>query len=429
MNSCFSKVIREKSQAYLKSYLEKRNFQHLLLSSTEAVEEASESADSEVAADNLSLSFDSKTYLSDYTDKPHKESFKTRLPLPKVKLAGKLIKEKEIKVYFLDSSKSILVCPRGKFTTSWEICNRLGELIGLSPQVQGYFCLWVTESILELALKFNYEPFIVRKHYPETTFRFLRRPIKSSVEPVFVYRRDPFLDKYIEKGITDPCAIKLLYDECRFNVLNKYPISARDVAQLAGLDMQLIFGDWMESTYSEQFLSQRKIFELIPKFIQAKNDEKTWRSLVSEAHKKYQGKNDVLLIQKLYIQYCHQFPFYGCSFIYGRICFDAKYRESKGAINSAFGDFMRVGVNSEGIFIIDHAKNELKLHLGYYEFNWQYSDIDKLLYLEFGDLKYFKTLLIMTPQGELMEGLILSFMEMQLIRNRIARGVKENAPK
>jgi hypothetical protein len=65
----------------------------------------------------------------------------------------------------------------------------------------------------ELMLKPHYEPYRVRKQWPEIMMAFTRIPYTEECRPRIEYRTHAFLTKYVEKSVTDPCAIRLLYDE------------------------------------------------------------------------------------------------------------------------------------------------------------------------------------------------------------------------
>eukprot|EP00122_Pirum_gemmata_P008393 Pgem_evm1s7736 len=278
----------------------------------------------------------------------------------------------------------------------------MSEIVALRPESKAYFSLWFAEPALELCLKHNYEPFMVLKNYPEISLKYTRRPIKQNLTPRIEYRRNPFVSKYAERSITDPCAIKLLYDQCRTMIMTSmYPINDIDAAQLAGLDMQLIFGDYDCNFYDEEYLSDNALLELIPGTLKNRHSVKEWREL-----------------------YCNQFDFYGCTFFYGRVCFEVNVKK-KGVIASSLGDVMRIGVNSEGIFIMDHYKNELRLQFDFYEINWQYSDADKLLYIEFGNLGAHNSVLFVSAQGEILESMILRFMEMRQERESLSEKVHQ----
>jgi hypothetical protein len=62
-------------------------------------------------------------------------------------------------------------------------------------------------------LKPHYEPYRVRKQWPEIMMAFTRIPYTEDCRPRIEYRTHAFLTKYVEKSVTDPCAIRLLYDE------------------------------------------------------------------------------------------------------------------------------------------------------------------------------------------------------------------------
>eukprot|EP00122_Pirum_gemmata_P006324 Pgem_evm1s5779 len=61
-----------------------------------------------------------------------------------------------------------------------------------------------------------------------------------------------------------------------------YPIDDIDAAQLAGLDMQLLFGDYEDRFYDPEFLGTQALRELIPATLCPLQSEEVWRDLVAE---------------------------------------------------------------------------------------------------------------------------------------------------
>eukprot|EP00123_Amoebidium_parasiticum_P016654 comp23535_c1_seq1/m.39640 comp23535_c1_seq1/g.39640 ORF comp23535_c1_seq1/g.39640 comp23535_c1_seq1/m.39640 type:complete len:506 (-) comp23535_c1_seq1:681-2198(-) len=330
--------------------------------------------------------------------------------------------ELDLRVCLMDGTRKMLAFDNGKKTTAQDVYHRMANVLALQPESRPFFALWITEQALDLLIKPHYEPFKLRVQWPEIMLKYTRRPFDHASNPRFEYRRHAFVTKYVERSIKDPVAIKLLYDECRFNIMSSlYPISVVDAAQLAGLDMQLIFGDYDPAKHGEGFLSEDGLKELIPKHLIQSEKLPVWINLISRVHQYHKGKNDPTLLHRLYLQYCRQFPFYGASFFYGKLSTDNR----RMVMQDTPLELVRIGINIDGVHIVHHQTNTLRHTLPLDEIAWHASEVDRMLYIEYGSEACPQTITIITPQAFLIETMMLRFLGMKNEQDRIVESMQQ----
>jgi len=81
-----------------------------------------------------------------------------------------------------------------------------------------------------------------------------------------------------------------------------------DTVYLAGLLMQIRFGDHDPGTHRPGFL-QEGLETFVPKhlmFNQLKTVE--WERRIYGSHLEFKGKTDIFLLHRLFLQFCWQFP-------------------------------------------------------------------------------------------------------------------------
>eukprot|EP01134_Creolimax_fragrantissima_P002306 CFRG2306T1 len=314
----------------------------------------------------------------------------------------------ELTISLLDGSATKYTFAGGKKTTAQDVVDTMATACGLSKEAKSACALWIHEQALELLLKPHFEPYKVRKQWPEIMFTFTRRPYDVPCIPRFEFRKNPFLTKTAETSIEDPAFIILLYTECRYNVIScLYPCSVKEAAQLAGLDVQLAFGDYNPNINPDIFYSEARVKECISRSLVGKLKISEWVELISKAHRHHAGR-DPVLIHRLYLNLCRQWSHYGCTWFYGRVC-----NETKEVIaQDTPTELIRIGVNYDGIHLINHITNTIIVYVPLDQLAWYASELDKLLYIEYGDPKKPTPMSIITPQARIVETMILRFLAM-----------------
>eukprot|EP00124_Ichthyophonus_hoferi_P003477 Ihof_evm2s302 gene=Ihof_evmTU2s302 len=261
----------------------------------------------------------------------------------------------------------------------------MASAVGLPSSTQCLFALWITELPFELQFKPYYEPIHVYKQWPDIMHKFTRKPLNLPTNARLEYRRQAFTTKQNDRSILDPITIKMLYDECRFNVMSSvYPISVPDAVQLAALDLQLILGDYDPMTNNELFYSEDVLNELVPSHLIQSESVSTWAILIGTTHQVYKGK-----------------LFMGST---------NELEEQEVPLDL---EVVRIGVNMEGLHIIHHQTNVLQYYIPLEHMAWYASEGDRMLYIEYGVEVEPMTITIITPQALLVETVILRFLEMK----------------
>ncbi|KNC73856.1 hypothetical protein SARC_13586, partial [Sphaeroforma arctica JP610] len=306
----------------------------------------------------------------------------------------------------MDGSSTKQMFATGKKTTTQDVIDRMASACGLSAKATSACALWIHEQALELLLKPHYEPYRVRKQWQEIMYTFTRRPKDVPCAPRFEFRKNCFLTKEAEMAMEDPAFNILLYTEARYNVIScLYPCTETDAVQLAGIDAQLAFGDCDTSIAPEDMFHNGLIKQIIPRFLIARKSTEEWAKLLRKTHAHHAGRRSEEL-QALYINYCRQWGHYGSTWFYGRACNEAKEVIEQDAPT----ELIRIGVNYEGIHLINHVTNSVMITSHLDQIAWYASELDKLLYIEHGNPDKPRKISIITPQARIIETMILRFL-------------------
>ncbi len=172
-----------------------------------------------------------------------------------------------------------------------------------------------------------------------------------------MFKRSEQLTLKDERKTRSPVAVKCLFDEALSQILTSmWPCTVEHAVHLAGLLMQIRFGDYDPTRHKHGFLADG-LETFVPMHLlhnQLKTSE--WERRIYEAHGTHRGKTDVQLLHRLFLQYCWQWPFYGASF------FDCELQKLvKRAIGPQRNEVARIGISSEWLTVIFVESNTLKV--------------------------------------------------------------------
>ena len=212
-------------------------------------------------------------------------------------------------------------------------------------------------------MKSHHEPAVVQRQWPEILDKFTYGA--ENEECRFIFKRDAFVSKQIERKVRDPIAINLLFHEARHMVIDSlYPCNADDAVYLAAILMQLTYGDHKPNVHREGFLVDG-LAPFIPKHLLRKSSDASasmWEAKILAGHKQYAGKNDKTILHLLYLQYVWQWPIYGSVFFYGTM-----EAPQVGTVMREMPDIeVRVGVTTDGVHIVNEQTNQL-VHSFHYD--------------------------------------------------------------
>ncbi|EGD72742.1 hypothetical protein PTSG_04471 [Salpingoeca rosetta] len=172
---------------------------------------------------------------------------------------------------------------------------------------------------------------------------------------------------HVERRVLSQVALKLLFDEALFAVLHSlWPTQLADAVHLAGLLMQIRFGDFNPQTHVPGFL-RGGLETFVPQHL-LHNQLRTveWERRIFAEHQKHKGVTDVLSLHRLFLQYCRQWPYYGATLFDG-LLLKASRRKRPDAISLA--------INSDFVSVIMRDPMMLKVHLSWDEFKFE-ADVD-----------------------------------------------------
>ncbi|KAL1500746.1 hypothetical protein ABEB36_006192 [Hypothenemus hampei] len=256
-------------------------------------------------------------------------------------------------------------------------CDELGLNKNLAIQV---FTLWMISPILELQLKPHSRPYEIRKNWRQLIDKYGHASSnrKDKDEPKLVFQRSIFFPKETEEKIKDQKILELLYEECKYNILNgRYPSEISHLIMLGGIQAREELGPYNSEVHTTNFFREEQS-KFLPVHVR-KSPTWTWLPISSknsaevrllEQFKRIPATATNRKLIKKYLEYCWGLPFYGAAFFEGQI-----EEPVRGLISLLTHQDVPVlvAINSKGIYIIDDLNCQVILGLRYEEFNWECS--------------------------------------------------------
>lgn len=322
---------------------------------------------------------DMMTHLDRHGDGYATPNYVTVIPVEYPRSDSSPLSEHEICVYLLSQMCLCVEVDDMVNATVEEITSLIAQDDGemnFPPQVVEVFALWMTSPLLDLQLKPHHRPCVIRERWSEylKKYTFATKHQLDSDEPVLTFQRNVFFDKSEEKKITDTKMLKMLYAEAKENVLEgRYPCETDDCMVLAAIQARLELGPYDPHKHTPEFFRPR-IREFLPEHacrshwfllgLGAKNGPE--RRLAE----RYQGMpanaKDYRLLRK-YLEFCWALPYYGCAFFDGQM-----ERPVRGvaALMNHFDLPVLVGINREGVHVIDPGQPVVLMSLQYKQLSW-----------------------------------------------------------
>ncbi|KAH1006619.1 hypothetical protein HUJ05_007332 [Dendroctonus ponderosae] len=243
------------------------------------------------------------------------------------------------------------------------ICQAIvnSEELGLNKQLAAQvFTLWMISPILEIQLKPYSKPYEMRQNWRNLIEKYghASEGRMEKDEPKLVFQRNIFVTKQLEERIKDQKILELLYEECKYNVLNgRYPSEIAYLIMLGGIQAREELGPYnlQVSTYALQMEQQSKF---LPAHVR-KSPTWTWLPISSkssaevrllEQFKRIPSTATNKKLMKKYLEYCWGLPFYGAAFFEGQI-----EEPVRGLISLLTHQDVPVllAINPRGLYIID----------------------------------------------------------------------------
>jgi len=165
----------------------------------------------------------------------------------------------------------------------------------------------------------------------------------------FVFKKKIFL-RDDEKEMADLVAKHHVYIQALHSVIeSEYPCSMEDAIKLAGLQVQIVYGDYRPGIHQNGFLTTN-LKQFVPKDLLAQK-KTDWEALIFKAHATNAGKSEEDAKTE-YLDIVKQWPFYGTTF----------YPPCKTIGNKRLPAKVIIGVNAEGILLLKKDKELISTH-------------------------------------------------------------------
>jgi len=166
----------------------------------------------------------------------------------------------------------------------------------------------------------------------------------------FVFKKKIFL-RDDEREMSDLIAKHHVYIQALHSVIeSEYPCSVEDALKLAGLQVQIVYGDHKPGTHTTGFLSTN-LKQFVPKDLFQLKKPAEWESLIFKAHASNSGKSEEDAKTE-YLDIVKQWPFYGTTF----------YPPCKTIGVKRIPNKVIIGVNAEGILLLKRDKELISTH-------------------------------------------------------------------
>jgi len=170
---------------------------------------------------------------------------------------------------------------------------------------------------------------------------------KDGVDPKLLFKKKIFL-RDDDREMKDSVAKHLLYIQALHSVIeSEYPSSVDEALQLAGLQVQVTYGEHNPNTHVVGFLNNN-LKDFVPKQLMPMKRPNEWEALIFKQHAKNKGKSKEGA-QTEYLGIVKQWPFYGTTF----------YPPCKAIGNRKIPSKIVIGVNAEGILLLKPKDKDL----------------------------------------------------------------------
>lgn len=251
--------------------------------------------------------------------------------------------------------------------------------LSLPVSARDVFSLWLVSPMLELQLTSFQRPYHTRQQWVTLLLKYTSASTKhlDKDEPELYLRRNVFYDKQDEMRICDMKILELLYEEAKFNVLKgRYPFEIQDCDVLAGIQARLELGPFNPQIHTAEFF-RNKLTDYLPSyacktgwsFLNVSPKPGPEHRLLDRYRSITVNTTRYKLLRK-YMEFCWALPYYGSAFFHGQI---EKPTKGFAVLLDHHDKKVLVGINREGIHIIDAADSCLLLSMKFKNLSWDYA--------------------------------------------------------
>ncbi|RZF31967.1 hypothetical protein LSTR_LSTR012437 [Laodelphax striatellus] len=282
----------------------------------------------------------------------------------------------------------------------------------------------------KLQLKPAHRPLAVRAKWPALLAKYAHatESRQRRDEPVLSFQRNVFFPRISDQRIKDAKVVELLYHEARYNILEgRYPCEVNNYIMLGAIQARLELGPYNPQHHTIHFFREQHC-----NFLPVHMRRGVWTSWfhfsgktspevkLLEQFKLIPANTSERKLQRKYLEFCWSLPYYGCAFFQGQV--EQPVRGLTSLITHQDVPVL-VGINTQGVYIIDNVQCCLLLGLKYEDMSWDFAkpsqednpDCLPCLFLQFRVLengtRVFKILQVFSKQAVMMDALISGFVE------------------
>ncbi|TPX43817.1 hypothetical protein SeMB42_g04568 [Synchytrium endobioticum] len=310
-----------------------------------------------------------------------------------------------VRVYAGEAEQSVLLkFPPGEPVLAAHVTDAVSRKVGLGNSLaRKIFSLWMVGKDLEIQIRPKLDLFQVKQKWPRWMVKYTHFPEAEDPEhPIndasLVFRRNATIPKSVDRKIADDAVLRLLYGEAKENVIaGRYPCTTSDAVTLAGIRMQIIYGDHDGRKHGPGFItSAGSLQNMIPSPLLPRMQPEEWESLILKEHQKYNGKS-AMIARMLYLQYVRQWSCYGSAW------FPACREVPPGGFFEFRTQKWLLGLNAEGFVAVDQNKYKVAFAQPWEQVEWTFSP-DTFI-VDYRHDRQKLQLTVITPQAAMIDNL------------------------
>jgi len=221
----------------------------------------------------------------------------------------------------------------------------------------------------------------------------------------FIFKKKIFL-RDDEREMADPVAKHHVYIQALYSVIeSEYPCQLDYAIRLAGLQVQIVYGNHKPETHAVGFLTQN-LKSYVPKDLFGSKKPNEWEEKIFKAHSTVSGKS-AEEAKTEYLDIVKQWPFYGTTF----------YPACKSVGRQRTPPKVIIGVNAEGILLLKKDKELVSTHPFTEICSWASSSTT--FAFEFGSQTESQKYTFETKQGAIIAATIQTYIDIlvQMLKN------------
>jgi len=321
--------------------------------------------------------------------------------------------KKVVRVHFMDDASRAFAIDEN--TTAQQLRTTIIERLDLKED--GCFALFEKKDGWERCLEPEEKPCELMTLWTEDSLS--EKEKKKKAEPkdpnakdsirdipfAFIFKKKIFL-RDDDRELQDTVAKHLVYIQALFSVIeSEYPCVMDDAIRLAGLQVQITYGDHKPATHSGGFLTQN-LKSYIPKDLFAQKRPQEWETVIFKAHANLIGKTSEDAKSE-YLDIVKQWPFYGTTFF--PACRTVGKQKTPPKVI--------IGVNAEGILLLKKDKELISTHPFTEICSWASSSTT--FAFEFGSQTESQKYTFETKQGAIIAATIQTYIDIlvQMLKN------------